>query len=444
VALVRDAQGRTLAFTTNDAVGTAGLWRSVDLDADGDAMDKGETLLWASGADGLTIPGPSGPVALRLVNQIMARACPPGGILVFHGSDFTAPAPDDCLWLGFVEDANGKPVARNFLNPSALNKAHRNVDFASGKLVDLDASFTGGYFSCDLVHLAVDPKGFKGRDAYYFATSNSINGKTGDLNKASRKISGLVFRGVALPGGALHATVQPVLFYDNITQSQTSISDGIDGIAVVGGKVYMIYEAMPRQPGILELEDLNNNQTIESGEAQQVCWITTPYPPVYSSSRGPHVTGLMALPAGRLAEPQGPGLEPFGAGCLASSGLLPIVWGSGSPAPGSGSFALNVSNGPAGGAGWLFLGLSDATLPGVGSLPFDLTPYGLTGCSFHSDIVLGLPVGLDAAGACRAPLPIPASPALQGTRCFVQPLLADALVNPAGLVTANGLKITVQ
>ncbi len=470
-AVWRDSSGNLVVYTAHDSLGLAGIWRSADMNNDGDALDPGETKVWANKASALKVAASGGAVTLNLDEVNVVRTDPQGGLLAWSSAYYKSLKADSCVWLGFTEK-QGKIQARNFFNPSGLNKLDRNVDFASGAIVDIDITWVSGsttYYFNDLRYLAVVPKGFGGKDVYYFATGYGSKRTFGDKNKAGKAVSGLVFRGVdlngdgdlndkgevnlfyngsgaPLPGGQLVRTVQPASYYDHLQQTNVNTCDWIEGIAAVGDTVYVIHEqGGGGQDAVLMLRDANHNFRIDTGEVKEIFWIPKPFPPVYSKSYGPYVNGILALPKGLIPEPQPKGIAPYGKGCTGSTGLLPLAWThGGAPAAGNTKFQVLVSRGPASSSALFLLGYSKTSFPGLGKLPFPLDFLGMKGCFLNTNIITGSAVGLDASGRGTAPMPVPSNPALRGASVFGQFLVVDPKANPGGLTSTNGLEITIQ
>ena len=91
----------------------------------------------------------------------------------------------------------------------------------------------------------------------------------------------------------------------------------------------------------------------------------------------------------------------------------------------------------------LTLGTSTTTW-GALTLPFDLTPFGATGCKVYNDIAATIPSATSATGVATIPLPIPNNPLLVGATFYAQGAFVDASFNALGLVTTpgRGQKIT--
>ncbi|MBK8980041.1 MAG: hypothetical protein IPM29_29425 [Planctomycetes bacterium] len=126
--------------------------------------------------------------------------------------------------------------------------------------------------------------------------------------------------------------------------------------------------------------------------------------------------------------------DAFGAGCSGSAGTVALDLVR-RPVLGE-NFVLAMSNLNASATtAFLAFGVSDSSW-GASSLPFDLTPFGLTGCTLYVslDVVAGTSA---SAGSATFSLPIPVVANLVGLRAFNQAFAPDAGHNPAGVVTSN-------
>lgn len=130
----------------------------------------------------------------------------------------------------------------------------------------------------------------------------------------------------------------------------------------------------------------------------------------------------------------------FGSGCgapvlvlQASNGSLPVL---------GQSFQSSFPVPPATTAAFVAAGFSDRAI-GTTPLPLDLAAFGMPGCTLYQDLaVLALPCQL-AGGTASHSLSIPSSAGLAGLRVFLQGWALAAGANAAGIVTSNGLEVTV-
>lgn len=87
------------------------------------------------------------------------------------------------------------------------------------------------------------------------------------------------------------------------------------------------------------------------------------------------------------------------------------------------------------------LGFSDTSWGAI-TLPADLSPYDMPGCTLYNDV--GWPMPLPVAGGIATwDLPIPVMPSLLGLPFFEQALVFDAPANPAGMILSNPLRARI-
>jgi hypothetical protein len=157
---------------------------------------------------------------------------------------------------------------------------------------------------------------------------------------------------------------------------------------------------------------------------------------------GHNITGDWMFPAYYLAFSHNPEatVVPFGVGCGtlplsldASSGSRPVLGlEQRSRITGFPSFLPAIS-----------IGLS-CTQIGAQALPLPLDAFGLTGCHLYQDtVVLFLPTVLLAPGVAEHVLPLPSNPSLMSLPVYLQAWAPALGLNPAGLVTSNGLALTL-
>jgi hypothetical protein len=125
----------------------------------------------------------------------------------------------------------------------------------------------------------------------------------------------------------------------------------------------------------------------------------------------------------------------FGAGCAGSAGT-PLLEANGQRPWMGESFTLFLSNLPPGRSTLIWLGRSNTRL-GPTTLPLDLTPLGMTGCSLLVSPEHYFPV-FNFSGAARWTLAIPRDPSLLGETFFNQALVVDPSANPFGAIVSNG------
>lgn len=77
------------------------------------------------------------------------------------------------------------------------------------------------------------------------------------------------------------------------------------------------------------------------------------------------------------------------------------------------------------------------------SLPFDLAPLGAPGCFWSTNIVLAIPIQVDATGVVTVRVRVPNDPFLIGATFFDQGAIVDPAANALGLVTLWSSRWTV-
>jgi hypothetical protein len=130
----------------------------------------------------------------------------------------------------------------------------------------------------------------------------------------------------------------------------------------------------------------------------------------------------------------------FGAGCGTRPLVLQPLAGN-LPLLGQ-SFVSVLAVPPATTAAFLAAGFSDRAI-GATPLPLDLAPFGMPGCALYQDLlVLGLSCQLAGATATQT-LSIPNTTALAALRFYLQGWVPAPGANAAGLLTSNGLELTL-
>jgi hypothetical protein len=132
----------------------------------------------------------------------------------------------------------------------------------------------------------------------------------------------------------------------------------------------------------------------------------------------------------------------FGAGCAGSAGTPSVRLVTPFERPWiGGTFGLELANLPPGRAAAMLLGAS-RTRWGSVTLPLDLTPYGMAGCSLHASPELFTPVP-NLGGTAAWTLGVPNLPALVGQRFYNQGFVLDPGANRLGVTSSNAGEATV-
>ncbi len=127
----------------------------------------------------------------------------------------------------------------------------------------------------------------------------------------------------------------------------------------------------------------------------------------------------------------------YGVGCKGTNGTPALAATKGSLPKTGKLFSLDLTNLPTTpGAVFLLTGFAKDKIGPI-TLPFDLTPLGLTGCKLYLRPVIFL-TGGNTGGKATVTLPIPNSPVLLGAPFYNQGLVFDRAANPGGFTTTNG------
>lgn len=492
VGVYRDpVSGQTRVYaaldSTNQAFGR-GIYRLVDQNGDGDAMDTGESSLFVSASLGLTVPGLNGPVAITRDFWSQVRVLPGGkvvawasggavnGVLVPNSNppvyDYTnAIQPEMNCWYGFT-DNNGTAVPEVFFNPSSLNLLPTHPAFD-----DPRTQTTNQFPNWDIQVLAqpaqrrcyarwmdvVAGGGPAGEDVYYFAASYNTLGQ-GNINLNGQAIAGLIYRAIdannnqlvdagelSLYGnisGQTYAGVAPIDFVN--TQSnlpEPLLTDRTWGFSTdLSGGVHFIYANGGTYEAVVSLIDQNANGVIDQGEAVMPYFTPTGpagYLPPFAQALGPYFDDFQALPNLMMPGPFPAGITPVGTGCVAAWNGKEVVLDAfyGGPTVGNANFQIASIRGVP------FLPVFPFADFALAPAPLSLATFGFpAGCNGY----LAFPAALgaifaDGRGIARQPVPIPADPAFVGVSLAFQFAVFDPLSAAAApYVTTNALQITIQ
>ncbi len=465
-----------------------GIYRLVDLNGDGDAMDNGESGVFVSASLGLTVPGLSGPVSITRDFWSQVRVLPGGKVVAFASGaavngvlvpnsnppvyDYSANIqPEMNCWYGFT-DNNGVAVPEVFFNASTLNNLPMNPAFDDPRVPS-----TSAFPNWDIQVLAqtaqrrnfarwmdvVPNGGPSGEPVYYFAASYNTLG-LGDININGQSIGGLVYRAVdsnnnqVIDAGELslycnvsaqtHAGVAPISFVNTVANLPvTQFVDRTWGFSAdLSGGVHFIYANGGTHEAVISAIDTNSNGVIDQGELVMPYYTPTGplgYLPPFEQALGPYFDDFQALPNLLLPGPFPAGVTPIGNGCVSPTSGKEVLMDAffGGPTVGNASFEV-------------------ASIRGVPSLPvfpvadFVLAPtplnLGVFGLPPTCSSYLQSPITLntvfaDAAGVARQPVPIPTAPAFIGVSFALQFVIFDPLLTTAvPYLTTNALQITVQ
>ncbi len=134
-----------------------------------------------------------------------------------------------------------------------------------------------------------------------------------------------------------------------------------------------------------------------------------------------------------------PAYEPFGMGCGGSNGVVTLSSG-GVPWIGE-TFDVAVTNLPLSAAVSILTGLSKGSW-GSFSLPFDLSPLGMTGCQLLVAPSVSYPL-VNTGTSATWSLPIPLDPTLLGLQFYNQTIQIDPGINPIGATMSAGAEACI-
>jgi hypothetical protein len=477
VAVWRDAaNNRTIVYVAMDATASGatqrGLWRMIDQNGDGDALDAGEAAPFVQAGMALTVPGTSGPVTIASDDFEYVRVTSAGKVIAYQaGADvppgtlgnFPPLAGDAFCWFSFT-DNNGTAVPAVFLNPTTLNNIPQFPEFQNGTFPSSDMPGNNPLNRCNQLRFVdVVARGGPSGEDVFFVTMKRQTNRGGDANINGVVVSGLVYRAVDTnqnglidsgemapwcnitnaPVGAL----QPVSFI-NQANSLPVLQFSTDIYAVsaaANGSFSLIYDNSALK-AIVTMRDADNSGVIDQGEVNMVYYsaqIGGSFTPPFHASFGPFVMGLASLPDGLLPGPFPVGVTAIGDGCAyQSQDLRPVMetW-RGVPQVGNSQFVVGAIRTLFGSANFF---VADAnTAPS----PVSLAPLGFAaGCFSYlqNPITVGFVPG-DPVGRAFLPLPIPPNGALAGTVLHFQGVtLNTAAVGVLPFFTTNALRVTVQ
>ena len=105
-------------------------------------------------------------------------------------------------------------------------------------------------------------------------------------------------------------------------------------------------------------------------------------------------------------------------------------------------YEMQLAGAPESTVALLLIGLSGTTFAG-GSLPLALDVIGATGCSLYVGPLQTVGTVTSATGAAAVGFPVPNAQSLVGLDVFTQMVLVDPGANALGLMTTNGLRLTI-
>jgi hypothetical protein len=494
LAVHRDAaNNRTIVYVALDNTNastlgfTHGIYRLIDVNGDGDAMDTGidYAAMFVDSTMGLTVPGRSGPVAITRDFWNKLRVAPGGKLLAFaQGAAVNGPPyvvqPEMNAWYAFT-DNNGTAVPAVWFNGSALNDLPMHPDFDDPRVpsialfpnwdIQVLASTTRRHFGG---FLGIAPgAGPGGADVYVIGGSYNTTG-SGDVNPAGQAIAGLYYRVVDAnnnhsidPGelslfcnisGTTYNGVAPVTFTNPtnavVVSALTGRQWGFD-VAPDDGSFHFTYVFSATQAGIVSARDGNGNGVVETAEMSVPTVIqqtgSSPYP--FDQALGPFYNSIVTLPEalmpGPFATPAAPangtvGVSTVGDGCVAPLRGLKVVmdtW-NGNPQVGNLGFKVGAIR---------MLPMVPAFVVAdfaFAAVPLPLAPLGLgPGCFSYlqAPTTIGFVLS-DTKGRAILNTPIPNGPMLAGLTIGFQCAVYDPgnPTQPLPYFTTNALRVVIQ
>ncbi len=426
----------------NSSTPHTGVYRLMDLNADGDAADAGELQAMAEFGNGLTTTPSSGtPVTVDMeaftrLTKYNAGVVGWTGTSGQYDEDFCLYSFEDLNSDGDVQDAGETKV---FMNPSGRNTGlDMNVDFASGVLRNQEAwdqgvapSVQSGWNRFRFVTTLNEG----GKDIVYIASDASDNSFFG-FNQAGEGLNGLIYRceDLNLDGDAQDAG-EVTLYFDGSSTSGSNLFPKLVGMAGHGSSIYVA--PLLTSATVWRLEDLNNDgDAMDPGEvfngAGGGLWDADTYgishgdyPVPFDAMGGNYfafVRQIGICDAGLWATPS-LGFVTSGTGCSLYGPDLPEISASGAPQIGTANFVTQVSNAPASMPAVLTLGFNSASWLGL-PLPFDLGAFGYPGCTlYHNwtrDFISVTSGSGPLGGVGTQVLPIPNLPSIVGVDVYIQ------------------------
>lgn len=201
------------------------------------------------------------------------------------------------------------------------------------------------------------------------------------------------------------------------------------------------------------LIDRNDTWEFVGGRWQQVMTATTPVgnaalAMAYDPARAQSIVfggfdGTAALAGTNEFGGNAASYRTFGRGCPGSNGREPVLSALTLPRLGQ-VLNLRVSDLPiTGGAGFMLTALNDVSWNG-NQLPFELTPFGVPGCTAYTSADVSTFI-TNVNGIAAFSVTVPNNPALAGLDIYHQSILLDPTVlRPVGVTVSNGGQATLR
>ncbi|MEM7309889.1 MAG: hypothetical protein AAF682_24650 [Planctomycetota bacterium] len=405
-----------------------GLFRSEDLNADGDANDAGETVQMVSATPH---PVETDAGVVPIAGDDMWRMARDGnGVVVYCGFSSSSTADEDSIFR--FEDLNGDGdvldagESKLFLNYTGKNPALPvNPDFGTvlptQEIPNIDSPSTPFYNR--LNHVEVRDNA--GTTEYFFAcdaSSTSIfsTSVTGDV------INALVFRGVDNNlDGDVNDAGEVTIYYDGSVDGPLGLGEQIDKIVGMGEDDGWLYLADATGARINRIKDMNGDgDAMDAGEIEMDLWSFGAWgfnPPIVDPL-GPFVENIEAGPNG-LFPPASANFTTSGVGCSTFAPGPPAIGATGNAQIGTSNFTCSVSNTASFAPALLAYGLSNTDYLGL-PLPLDLSFVpGLGGCLLYQSLTGDISATTDGTGGASTVIPVPNDPALVNIPVYLQWLI---------------------
>ena len=419
---------------------TRGLWRLVDLNADGDAMDAGEFSQLLDGSATAPVETDLGVVMVE-IKDLRFLARDGNGVVGYSGFSTSSADSEDSIFrfedLNLDGDVTDPGESKLLLNYTGKNPALPvNPDFGT-VLPTMEVPNTTTPSEPNYGRLWHVETMQGGATQYFFgcdssSTSTFSSSVTGDF------INGLVFRGVDGNGdGDVNDAGEVNVYYDGSADGPLPGVDRIDKIVGMGAEGNTLYLADASGARIIAMEDGNaDGDVLDAGEVTPDLWTFGSWgsvPPVIDPL-GPFITDIEAGPNG-LFPAGAANWTTTGVACSQFSPGPPAIGHTGHAQVGTSNFSLTLSNTGANLPAIFGYGLSNTDFMGI-PLPLDLTPLGYSGCFLYQNLVgQSSSVFTDGAGAAAVPIPIPNDQALVNLPVYLQWVVID--IFSGGIAVSN-------
>ena len=398
---------------TNDDGTAEGLYRSKDLNNDGDADDTNETV-------GVIVE-PKTVVVANTPKTAVTNLAVTSLQSIYYDANY---------------GTNGRFLfeEENWDQTIAMEDKNSDGDFDdTGEVYLFSALWTGGVLAADVnpdVTNKVIPSGTEMRDIAWDIVTKAYYLLSADSNTSSHpEDHGLIYVGKdGNSDGDINDAGETKVFFDCSHNSNGPLKNYnfIYGMTVYFGKVYIMaeFDGTPDNEHLIVLEDKNRDGDANDAGEATVLWTLPRDRVMYKPA---------IFPPGTFVAKQGlPGVAVYygGATCrtsLSATSLHNIQFGTNNwdnkPVIGNTNFHLRTWGAKAAAPGLYLLGIAKTDVP---------LDAGGTCRLLQTLNVIFLPFATDATGAFNLPFPIPNDTGLVGMRTYWQSVVIDTTA-PAGL-----------